>query len=76
MQFCRREYHNQSRGFILQELLRRVDPEHRTIGKFLKETDFDPLGVNIHIGMKEKLQETSNISDCCQLSEDEVGKYT
>ena len=74
MKFCRREYHNQSRGFILQELLRRVDPEHRTIGKFLKESVFDPLGLNIHIGIEEKLQETSNITDCFQLSEDEVDK--
>jgi len=70
----RREYHYMTRGFILQEILRRVDPEHRTIGKFLKQTVFDPLGINIHIGMEEKLQESSNISDCVKFNEDEIMK--
>lgn len=64
-----------TRGFILQEILRRVDPEHRTIGKFLKQTVFDPLGINIHIGMEEKMQESSNISDCVKINEDEVDKF-
>ena len=31
-----REYHAVTRGHILNEILRRVDPQHRTLGEFLR----------------------------------------
>jgi len=33
----RREYHGVTRGFILNEIYRRVDPDERTLGEFVRE---------------------------------------
>ena len=42
----RREYHALSRGFILQEIFRRVEPNRKTVGQYLSEKVFKPLGNN------------------------------
>lgn len=48
----RREYHAVTRGWIANELFRRVDPAGRTIGEFLREDISAPLGVDANIGVK------------------------
>ena len=44
------------RGFILQEIFRRVERTGRSIGQFLKEHVFEPLGVDVSIRMDENMQ--------------------
>jgi len=50
----RREYHAVTRGWIANELFRRVDPAGRTIGEFLREDISQPLGVDANIGVREQ----------------------
>ena len=52
-QRSRREYHAITRGWILNELFRRVDPASRTIGEFLEEDISTPLAADAFIGVKE-----------------------
>ena len=49
----RREYHAVTRGWIANELFRRVDPAGRTIGEFLREEIADGLGADVHVGVQE-----------------------
>lgn len=48
-----RQYHSLSRGFILQEIFRRVDPKKRTIGEYLKEEIARPLETDTYLGASE-----------------------
>jgi CubicO group peptidase (beta-lactamase class C family) len=50
----RREYHALTRGWIVNELFRRVDPAGRTIGEFLREDISVPLGVDAVIGVRQE----------------------
>ncbi len=45
-----REYHGVTRGWILNEIFRRVEPQGRTIGEFLRQEVCDPLGADAIIG--------------------------
>lgn len=47
----RRGYHAISLGLYQNELARRVDPEHRTIGGILAEDFAAPLGLSLYIGL-------------------------
>ncbi len=47
----RHGYHAMTIGFYLQELIRRVDPAHRTIGRFFHEEIATPLGIEFYIGL-------------------------
>ncbi|MCP3982915.1 MAG: beta-lactamase family protein, partial [bacterium] len=49
----RREYHAITRGWIANEIFRRVDPGGRTIGEFLSEEISGPLEADAIIGVKE-----------------------
>lgn len=49
-----REYHAISRGWIINELFRRIDPNGRTIGEFLAEDICKPLNADTHIGVTEE----------------------
>lgn len=51
--FGKREYHALTRGWIVNELFRRVDPLGRTIGEFLNEDIRDPLGADAIIGVSD-----------------------
>ncbi|MCB1023877.1 MAG: beta-lactamase family protein, partial [Acidobacteria bacterium] len=53
----RHGYHGTSLGFFQNELLRRVDPEHRTISKFLKEEIADKLDSDLFIGLPRDFDE-------------------
>jgi CubicO group peptidase (beta-lactamase class C family) len=58
-----REYHAITRGWIVNELFRRVDPAKRTIGQFLREDLSAPMGADVHIGLKkEQLEQVAPIS--------------
>ena len=73
--FARREYHAITRGFILQEIFRRVEPTGRSIGQFLREHVFEPLGVDVSIGMDENMQKEVNIADVEALADKNVSVY-
>jgi len=49
-----REYHALTRGWVVNEIFRRVDPEQRTIGEFLRDDIAGPLGVDAMIGVPEE----------------------
>ena len=44
-------YHSISLGFYENELMRRVDPKKRSIGRFFQDEIATPLGVDFHIGL-------------------------
>jgi CubicO group peptidase (beta-lactamase class C family) len=59
----RREYHAVTRGWIVNEVFRRVDPAGRTIGEFLREDISEPLGTDTIIGVRrEELPQVSKVS--------------
>lgn len=61
----RREYHAITRGWIVNEIFRRVDPAGRTIGEFLREDISEPLLADVIIGVREV--ELDRISDVTPL---------
>lgn len=48
-------YHALSLGWYESELIRRVDPQHRTIGVFLRDEVAAPLGEELYIGLPRDL---------------------
>ncbi|XP_072174833.1 beta-lactamase domain-containing protein 2-like [Diadema setosum] len=44
-------YHGITFGPLTNELLRRIDPEHRTMGRFFAEEIAKPFGIDFHIGL-------------------------
>lgn len=48
-------YHAISLGWYESELLRRVDPRHRTIGRFLAEEVAAPLGLELYVGLPDSV---------------------
>ena len=50
----RREYHAVTRGWIANEIFRRVEPDGRTIGEFLRDDIAGPLGADAMIGVDEQ----------------------
>jgi CubicO group peptidase (beta-lactamase class C family) len=47
----RHGYHAMTIGLYMQEIFRRVDPAHRTLGRFFREEIARPLGLDFHIGL-------------------------
>jgi len=50
----KREYHTFTRGWIANEVFRRVDPKGRTIGECLDEEVSGPLEADAYIGLKDE----------------------
>ena len=48
-------YHAITLGYYESELLRRVDPLHRSLGRYFKEELADPLGLDFYIGLPEEI---------------------
>ena len=46
-------YHGITLGWYESELLRRVDPQKRTIGRYFQDEIAKPLGIEFHIGLPE-----------------------
>ncbi|GMS94658.1 hypothetical protein PENTCL1PPCAC_16833, partial [Pristionchus entomophagus] len=44
-------YHIYSHGWLLDQLIRRVDTKHRGIGQFVREELHDAHGVDFHVGL-------------------------
>ncbi len=51
----RQGYHAITLGFYESELLRRVDQEHRSLGRFFHEEMAVPLGLDFYIGLPEDI---------------------
>ena len=53
----RRVYHAITRGFVVNGILRRVDPAGRSLGRFIAEEISAPLGVDYYCGIPEAEQQ-------------------
>jgi len=51
----RQAYHALSLGFYEGELLRRVDPQHRSLGQFFQDEIASPLGLDVYIRLPEEI---------------------
>lgn len=51
----RQAYHALTLGFYESELLRRVDPHHRSLGRFFQDEIASPLGLDFYIGLPEAI---------------------
>jgi CubicO group peptidase (beta-lactamase class C family) len=54
----RHGYHAVSLGLYESELLRRVDPKHRTLGVFFRDEIANKLGGGMHIGLPKEVSDT------------------
>jgi CubicO group peptidase (beta-lactamase class C family) len=62
-----RMYHAFTRGWIVNGLLRRVDPKGRSLGQFIKEEISDPLEIAYYCGMPEEEQSKHQLADMKQI---------
>jgi CubicO group peptidase (beta-lactamase class C family) len=51
----RQAYHGLTLGFYQGELLRRVDPRHRSLGQFFQDEIASPLGLDVYIRLPEHI---------------------
>src|SRR5687768_9038082 len=51
----RQAYHAITLGFYQGELLRRIDPQHRTLGQFFQDEIATPLGIDLYIRLPEAI---------------------
>ena len=51
----RHGYHAMTIGLYLQELIRRADPAHRTLGRFFQEEIARPLQIEFYIGLPREI---------------------
>jgi CubicO group peptidase (beta-lactamase class C family) len=51
----RQAYHAITLGFYEGELLRRVDPQHRSLGQFFQDEVATPLGLDVYIRLPEAI---------------------
>jgi CubicO group peptidase (beta-lactamase class C family) len=51
----RQAYHALTLGFYEGELLRRIDPRHRTLGQFFQDEIATPLGLDAYIRLPEEI---------------------
>jgi CubicO group peptidase (beta-lactamase class C family) len=51
----RQAYHALTLGFYEGELLRRIDPEHRSLGQFFQDEIATPLGEDVYIRLPESI---------------------
>ena len=51
----RQAYHGITLGFYEGEILRRIDPRHRTLGQFFQDEIASPLGLDVYIRLPESI---------------------
>jgi CubicO group peptidase (beta-lactamase class C family) len=51
----RQAYHALTLGFYEAELMRRIDPQHRTLGQFFRDEIASPLGEDLYIRLPEEI---------------------
>jgi len=54
----RQAYHAITLGFYEGELLRRIDPRHRTLGQFFQDEIATPLGLDVYIRLPESIPDS------------------
>jgi CubicO group peptidase (beta-lactamase class C family) len=54
----RQAYHAITLGFYESELLRRIDPRHRSLGQFFEDEIATPLGLEVYIRLPESIPNT------------------
>ena len=60
----RQAYHAITLGFYEGELLRRIDPQHRSLGQFFQDEIASPLGLDVYIRLPEDDPELAAGDDC------------
>ncbi|HEM61910.1 MAG TPA: class A beta-lactamase-related serine hydrolase [Chloroflexi bacterium] len=50
-------YHMWTQGWYLSALLRRVDPQHRSLGQFFQDEVAQPLGLEFYMGLPPSVRE-------------------
>jgi CubicO group peptidase (beta-lactamase class C family) len=55
---ARQAYHGITLGFYESELLRRIDPEHRSLGRFFQDEIATPLGLDVYIRLAEEIPDS------------------
>jgi CubicO group peptidase (beta-lactamase class C family) len=51
----RQAYHGITLGYYENELVRRIDPQHRSIGRFFQDEIASPLGLDVYIRLPEDI---------------------
>jgi CubicO group peptidase (beta-lactamase class C family) len=51
----RQAYHGITLGFYESELLRRIDPQHRSLGQFFQDEIASPLGLDLYIRLPDNI---------------------
>jgi CubicO group peptidase (beta-lactamase class C family) len=54
----RHGYHLSTLGFYMGELIRRVDPRHRSLGRYFQDEIAQPLGMEFYIGLPESIPDS------------------
>jgi CubicO group peptidase (beta-lactamase class C family) len=54
----RQAYHAITLGFYENELLRRIDPQHRSLGQFFQDEIATPLGLDFYIRLPESISDS------------------
>jgi CubicO group peptidase (beta-lactamase class C family) len=54
----RQAYHGITLGFYESELLRRIDPRHRSLGQFFQDEIATPLGLDVYIRLPEDIPDS------------------
>ena len=54
----RQAYHAITLGYYESELLRRIDPQHRSLGQFFQEEIASPLGLDFYIRLSESIPDS------------------
>ena len=54
----RQAYHALTLGFYEGELMRRIDPRHRTLGRFFHDEIAAPLGEDVYIGLPDDVPDS------------------
>jgi CubicO group peptidase (beta-lactamase class C family) len=49
-------YHMRTYGWLVGEIIRRADPQHRSVGTFWRDEIADGLGIDFWIGLPEQLE--------------------
>lgn len=52
---ARQAYHAITLGFYQSELLRRIDPQHRSLGQFFQDEIASPLGIEFYIRLPDSI---------------------
>jgi len=51
-------YHAATLGLYVNELVRRIDPEHRSLGRFFQDEIAGPLGIEFYVGLPDSVPDS------------------